>query len=53
MKHKVTIPKKYAYLLGDPWSDFIRRRPRDLLIPKSIYRWEIFYLRPRFFTSGV
>jgi hypothetical protein len=24
MKHKVTIPKKYAYLLGDPWSDFIR-----------------------------
>jgi hypothetical protein len=28
------------------------RRPRDLLIPTFIYR-EIFYLRPRFFTSGL
>ncbi len=28
------------------------RRPRDLLIPTLINR-EIFYLRPRFFTSGV
>jgi hypothetical protein len=28
------------------------RQPRDLLIPTLIYR-EIFYLRPRFFTSGV
>jgi hypothetical protein len=28
------------------------RQPRDLLNPTLIYR-EIFYLRPRFFTSGV
>ncbi len=28
------------------------RRPRDLLIPTFINR-EIFFLRPRFFTSGV
>ena len=49
------------FRLRRPWSVFIReigsggggqlRRPRDLLIPMSIYR-EIFYTQQRFFQGS-